>query len=91
MKYFKNRSVVGNHYYKIFDNGNVLHINHMNDGHYLINMIDDDDMDIMKHPEKYNVFDFEPEKICESTKEEFETAIKEAIFELGLYEYVVSK
>lgn len=91
MRYLSNKSMVGQHYYKVFENGNVLHVNHMNNGNCLINMIEDKDLDVMEHPEKYPIFDFEPQTMEKITEKDFVTALRVAIFELGLFEYVESK
>lgn len=92
MEYLTNKSIVGTHYYKVMDNGITIHVNHMDDDHYLINMLDDDDMDIMRNPQDYDIFEDGPEmKLVKTTEEVFEEAIRKAIFELGIFEYVKSK
>ena len=91
MEFFSNKSIVGTHYYKVLENKTVLHINHMENGHHLINMIAEVNMEIMKHPENYDMFDFEPEKMITITEEEFVAALRESIFELSLFEYVETK
>lgn len=92
IEYLTNKSIIGTHYYKVMDDGKTLHINHMDDGGYLINLLDEEDMDIMRNPDDYEIFEDGPEmKLVESSQEVFEDAMRTAIFELGIFEYVKSK
>jgi hypothetical protein len=91
VEYLKNKSIVGNHYYRKADENNYLHVNHLHDGGFLINSLREKSMDVMKNPAKYGIFDDSPEmKLIVSNKDEFESALRKAIFGLDLFKYVKS-
>lgn len=92
MKYLKNKSIVGQHYYKCINEDNILHVNAMFDGKFLINQLEESDLEVLKNAQLFGVFEDESEiELIESNEEEFEEVLRKAIFGLELFEYVKSK
>ena len=82
-KYYKQKDIGGTHYYKVSDD-TVVHVNHLSEERgFLINNVQREGFEDLI----LGVFGV-PEEISE---ENFEDALKTAIFELGLYKYVEPK